>query len=305
VPLQGSLTVSNVVALPAFLASSAASFAALISVPPAQVYAVNVSDIATGASVVVGSIRRQLAGAGSKGVSVTYVARLGKTPTESSVANISAVLASPTLAASTLRSVAAQLGAATQLGAAAFAISVPAAGVVVANAPFTFGATVVIASSSSDSGGAAGGAAAGGIVGAIALACAIWAFRSWKKHGQLPCCRNRKREMFAARDERLEAEETARAIAEAEAQLEAASPPQKPTMDVSSAFGNGSGVPRKPKGDKNAALTVRKLAKRSADAEKAAAAAAAEVAELKRLLAAAKGETTQNPAFGGAAGGAK
>ena len=184
VPLQGGLTVNNVASLPAFLRSSAASFAALINVPAAQVYAVNVSDLATGAFAVVGSVRRQLgASAGSNGVAVTYVVRLGKTPVQSDVANISAVLSSPTLAASTLRAVAVQLGAATQLGAAAYALAVPASGVALKNAPFALGATVIVASAAAaDTSGTTGGAAAGGIVGAIALACCVWARRSYNKH---------------------------------------------------------------------------------------------------------------------------
>ena len=119
-------------ALPAFLQSSAAAFAALISVPPSQIYAVNVSDLATGAVTSVGSVRRrELAGpaGASGGIAVTYVVRLGKTPTEGSVSTIITVLSSPTTAASTLRNVTAQLGAATQLTSAAFALSVPAAGI--------------------------------------------------------------------------------------------------------------------------------------------------------------------------------
>ena len=218
VPLQGGLTVSNIVALPAFLQSSAAAFAALIRVPPSQVYAVNVSqpararrthssaplsplshlpslphlplneraqvtDLATGAFASVGSIRRQLGGSpGSQGVAVTFVVRLGKTPTQADVSNLTAVLASPTLAASTLRSITVQLGAATQLGAAAFALSVPAAGVKLTNAPFVLGVSVVAVSATADNSGAAGGAAAGGIIGAIALACCVWARRSYNKH---------------------------------------------------------------------------------------------------------------------------
>jgi hypothetical protein len=183
VPLQGGLTVSNVVNLPAFLQSSAATFAALIRVPASQLYAVNVTDLATGAFTSVGSVRRQLGGAaGSKGVAVSYVVRLGKTPTEAQVTNISTVLSSPTLAAATLRAVTAQLGAATQLGAAAFAISVPASGVTLANSPFLLGSTVVATAAAADNGSTAGGAAAGGIIGAIALACIVWARRSYAKH---------------------------------------------------------------------------------------------------------------------------
>jgi len=185
VPLQGGLTVSNVVNLPAFLQSSAATFAALIRVPASQLYAVNVTDLATGAFTSVGSVRRQLGGAGSKGVAVAYVARLGKTPTENEVTNISAVLSSPTLAGPTLRAVAAQLGAATQLSAAAFTVSVPAAGIVLANSPFVLGGgTVVVAAAAADSGGSTVGGTVGGIVGAIALACTIWSVRSFRKHGE-------------------------------------------------------------------------------------------------------------------------
>ena len=268
VPLQGGLTVANVAGLRPFLTSSAASFAALISVPPAQVYAVNVSDIATGASTQVGSIRRQLAGAGSLGVAVTYVVRLGKTPRESDVVNISAVLASPTLAASTLRAVAAQLGAATTLGAAAFAVSVPPASVTLANAPFTVGGeTVVVASAASAAGAGSVGAAAGGAAGGIAaIFLAVWIWRSYSKHKTLPCCRDRRSEL-------LSKNEVSRAIAEAEAVLDANAGAASP--------GVAAAKPKGPKPGAQSALIVRKLAQESA-------AAKAEVLALRKQIAAAK-----------------
>jgi hypothetical protein len=276
VPLQGSLTVSNVVALPAFLQSSAASFAALIGVPPALLYAVNITDLATGAFSSVGSVRRQLVGAGSKGVAVTYVVRMGKTPTEAQVTNISATLASPTLAASTLRAVTAQLGAATQLGAAAFAVSVPAAGVTLANSPFVLGSTVVVAASGD---GASGSSSTGGIVGgiicALALACGIWAGRSYSKHGVLPCCRNRALESLRRKSEHNEAVEVERALAEAEAALERSAAP--------AAASSGGAAPRivPPRPKQSKTTVVKQLVEANA-------ATAAEVVRLRQQLAAAK-----------------
>jgi len=272
-PLLGSLTVANVVALPAFLQSSAASFAALIGVPPAQLYAVNITDLATGAFVPVGSVRRQLAGAGSQGVAVTYVVRLGKTPTEKAVVNITAVLASPATIAPVLRAVTAQLGAATQLGAAAFTVAVPASSIAIANAGFTVSGPTVVTDaaaaggSSSNVGGAAGGAA-GGIA---ALFLGVWVWRSYSKHKTLPCCRDRRSEL-------LSKSEVSRAIAEAEAVLE-----KEPAAAPSPGL-----APARPKGPKGgaqqqqqSALIVRKLAQESA-------AAKAEVLALRKQLAAAK-----------------
>ena len=83
-PSGTSLTVGNLVGLPAFLSSSAATLAGLLRVPPANLYAVNVTDRATGSRTQVGLVRRQLAGgAGSGGVTITFVVRLGKTPVQS------------------------------------------------------------------------------------------------------------------------------------------------------------------------------------------------------------------------------
>ena len=273
VPLQGGLTVANVVAQPAFLASSAASFAALIGVTPAQLYAVNVSDLATGAFVAVGSIRRQLAGAGSKGVLVTYVVRLGKTPQESRVANMSAVLASPALAGSTLRAVTLQLGAATQLGAAAFSVSLPPSGIALANSPFVLGGTVVVAAAAADSGGSSVSGTVGGIVAAIALACAIWGARSYAKHGVCPCCRDRAREKRAILSSTFEVNN---ALAEAEAAVGADAASLVPGSGGSGS-GGGGGANKK-------ALAVRRLVEKA----RAADAATAELAEIKKQLAAAK-----------------
>ena len=240
-------------------------------------------------------MRRQLgATASTKGVAVTYVVRLGKTPTESSVTNISAVLSSPTLAASTLRAVAAQLGAATQLGAAAFAVSVPASGIALANSPFVLSGTVVVSAAAADGGGGASstGGIVGGILCALALACGIWAGRSYSKHGVLPCCRDRRRELVVSRSLKSEAVEVTSALAEAERVLEFDA--NVTAAAAAAASGPGAAaVPQRPKSSKADVVKrlVAKAARDSASAEKAAAekaAAAAEVAELRRQLAQAK-----------------
>ena len=273
-PLTGSLTVSNVASLPSsFLRDSAGNFAALLGVPPANLYAVNLTDVATGASLQVGSVRRQLGGLGSLGVRVTFVVRLGKTPSEALVTNMSSVLASPAACAGALRAVATSLGAASGLGAAAYAASVPAAGIALANSPFILSNTVVVAAAAADgSGGAAAatGGIVGGIVCALALACGVWAFRSYSKHKTLPCCRDRRSELLAKQD-------VGRAIAEAEAVLEASAPAPSPGV----AAVPRPGKPKPKAAAAQSALIVRKLAQESA-------AAKAEVAALRKQLAAAK-----------------
>jgi hypothetical protein len=138
VPTGTSLTVGNVAGLPAFLANSAASFAALLRVPPATLYAVNVTDLVTGRSQSVGVIRRrELGGAGSGGVSITYVVRLGKTPVQYTVINMTATLSSPALMAPVLKQVATALASAAGLPASLFSVSAPASELVLANAPFS------------------------------------------------------------------------------------------------------------------------------------------------------------------------
>ena len=286
-PLAGSLTVSNVAALPSsFLRDSAGAFAALLGVPPANLYAVNLTDVATGASLQVGSVRRQLGGIGSLGVRVTFVARLGKTPTEAFVTNVSNVLASPALTASTLRTVATSLGSAAGLGASAYAVTVPASGIALANSPFILGGGAVVVASTGDGGGGGGsatGGIVGGIVGALALACCVWAFRSWSKHGVLPCCRDRKKELVYKRQAQAEQDDVARAIEEAEAAVAPPAPAEAPAKVVAVAR------PTKPKlSAAAAAQSVRKLAVAKAEAERAASAATAELAALKKQLAAAK-----------------
>ena len=81
VPSSTTLSPSQVASYSGFLSSAAASFSSLLSVSPSLLYAVNVTDRATGAAVQVGVVRRLAGGGlGSAGVTVTFVIRLGKTP---------------------------------------------------------------------------------------------------------------------------------------------------------------------------------------------------------------------------------
>jgi len=203
-----SLTVTFVSQQAGFLRSAASAYAGLLGVPASQVYATNVSDRATGAFVVLASVRRALQpaapAAGSRGVAITFVVRLGKTPTQAAVANMSAVLADPARSAQALGQVAGLMCTATGLPPGSFAGSVAAAPTL-ANAPFSIAAPGGGGPTSSAgdgaggaSGGSVGGAAGGGVVAAILLAVGVWAWRSHAKHGVLPCFRDRLREKRAA-----------------------------------------------------------------------------------------------------------
>jgi len=308
---QGPVTASYVAssAGATFLRESAAAFARTLVVPAANVYAVTVTDVATGQAFQVGSLRRALAGAGSLGAAVTFVVRLGKTPTQTQVLNISNTLSSPAAISGALTASASSFAAATGVDVRGLSAVVPPRSVSVANAPFSLTAPAAAAASGADSGASSTGGIVGGIIAALALACAIWGARSYAKHGKLPCFRDRRKEIFYRREEKAEQDLVASAIAEAEAALEVA-------HAGADAASKPAVVARpskpKPKGA-DAALVVRKLSQKSAAAEAAAAAAVAEVAELKRQLAAAQqgtaprraafepteaGETeTANPAF--------
>ena len=139
VPVSTDLTVRNVTGMPSFLPGCTSSFASLLGLPPSSFSAVNLTDFATGDFLAIGSVRRQLSGpAGSRGVAVTYVVRLGKVVTLNATQQLANVLSSPTLAAPALRTVAMVLGASAGLPAAMFNVSVPAASIVLsANAPFS------------------------------------------------------------------------------------------------------------------------------------------------------------------------
>jgi hypothetical protein len=310
-PVQATFVASQ----PGFLAQSAAAFAHTLNQPTSDVYAMNVTDVATGAVVQVGSLRRVLVGSpGSQGVTITYVVRLGKTPTQAELLNVSATLASPSALKGALAATTASLAAASSIDARAFSAAVPAASISVSNSPYSLTPIVVSSASSGDSGSATGGIV-GGILAALALACAVWGMRSYSKHGKCPCCRDRRKELVYRREEKADQELVASAIAEAEAALEVTAPaeaaagPAKPTM--------ARPTKPKPKGS-DAAFVVRKLAQKSAAADAEIAAlrkqlASAkqnddvdkdEVAELRRQLAAAKAAAAAAPPAAAVADGA-
>jgi hypothetical protein len=263
-------------------------------VPPSDLYAVNVTDIATGAFAQVGTVRRQLGGSGSLGVAVTFVARLGKTPTQVEVANYSSVLGSSSACAGTLRAITAALGTATSLGAQAYSAAVPAASIAVANAPFELGggAPAVVATSAGGGAAATGGAAAGGVIAAVILACAIWVRRSYAKHKKLPCLRDRGAEKRRALEARRLADEANEMISE----LSTVTPLHYAASSAEPAAAGAAGGAAAPA---KGMLLVRAISKRNkaleeeaatrareaAAARDEAAAARREVAELKALMA--------------------
>ena len=167
------------------------------------------------------------------------------------------------------------LALATTMPASYFAVGAPT-GASFANSPFVAPASDYIAASSG--GGSSGlGAGLGVAAGVAVLACSIWSFRSWKKHGVLPCSRDRSREVFRQRAADTESVEISSALADAERALAAGAGPATP---ASPAVTGGAGSSK--------ALVVRRLLEKSAREAAAAAAAAAEMAALKKELSEAK-----------------
>jgi len=199
-------------------------YAQLLRVPQARVRAANFTDLATGAIVAASPVPRvrrlAAAAAGSLGVSVSVVVALGKTPTEQETINYNTALSAagaPAMAA-LQASITQAVASNARAPASAFSTGAPAS-VSFVGSPFissTNTVVVVAASSPASVAPAAGGAAAGGITGAILLACAVWSYRSWSKHGELPCFRNRKREELFKKASAAESVEVTSAIAEAE-----------------------------------------------------------------------------------------
>ena len=221
--------------------------------------------------------RRLAAAAGSLGVSVSVVVALGKTPTEQQTIDFQAALSTPgdklvALQANIVQAVATNARA----PASAFAASAPT-GARFVGSPFISQSSTAAAAAGSAA-PVAGGAAAGGVIGAILLACAVWSYRSYAKHGQLPCCRDRKSEVLSRRNEAFEAAEVAQALAEAETALEVTGPAGVAAAPVFR--------PARPVGAKSA--VVKRLVDVNAQLAAREAKAAAEVAELKRQLSVAK-----------------
>ena len=296
IPSGTTITPSQVAAQPGALAQAAASFAALLMVAPANVYAVNVSDRATGAWTTAGlrsvRIRRLQAPSPSKapgGVTVTFVVRLGKVPTQASVMNMSAVLSSP-LASRAMGVTGSALSAA--LGLPASSVGASISSVALQYAPFAISAdgttTTINTSSTTLSPGGIVGAAIGAVVVSVALAVGVWARRSYAKHGKLPWTRDRKKELFARKSREAEVYEVENALAEAEKALE---------ERESARFGGGAAAAPKPKGKRSKSAVVKQLLEKEAEQARELAAAArekeakdAEVAALRAQLKEAKKE---------------
>jgi len=203
-PSGGALLPAAAVAAPAVLAQISASFSSLLGVPAASVRVTSVTDIAAQTSLFflppppspkAASRLRLLGGAaGSLGCSVNMSVDLGTTSPAALSASASKLLVQ--LAASPVSFFAPIVAkAATAAGISAGALAPALAAASISSvAAFTVPQPAA-ASSGGDSGGGSAGPAAGGAIGGIvALVLAIWSFRSWRKHGSLPCCRNRKKE---------------------------------------------------------------------------------------------------------------
>ena len=261
----------------------AAGYASLLRVAEAQVGVKNFTDVATGAVVAAAAnpagyagSRRRLGAApvpGSQGVSVSLVVILGKTPTELETMNMQAALtatSSPQLAA-LQTSILTAVSVATTVPSNYFKVGAPTS-VGFYNSPFIAAPAVSAASSSGSDSGSGLGVGLGIAAAVAVLACAVWSFRSWKKHGVLPCCRDRAREKRNMLSNTTAQIEVDNALAQAEAMIGA-------DVDAAAKFGGGAGGVANKK-----ALAVKRLVEKA----KAADSAAAELAEIKLQLAAAK-----------------
>ena len=273
-----ALTPASVAAQPGFLASVSSSVAAVLGLPPtAAAKVVAITDVASGTVWLAPPGSRRLGGAaGSKGVYMTIAINVGKVPQQELLVNLTTVIGTPAFASALGARVISSLARLASQPLASFTSSVSPP--TVANSQFVVAPVVVVAATSGSAGSAssaAGGGAAGGVVGAIALACGVWSYRSYKKHNALPCFRNRNKEKLLRMSQATEQAEMARALAEAAGPVT--------TMDVS----------RSAPSAQDKANAVRALAASKKKAELDAAAAQAELAELKRQMAA--GREQANP----------
>jgi len=278
----GALRPGDIASSVQLMHAIASGFATLLNIAESQIAIKNITDIATGVVVAAAanpagftSRRRRLAGAaGSQGVSVSIVAHLGKTPTEQATLNMQAALAASgapqfvALQASITRS----LALATTMPASYFAVGAPTSASF-ANSPFVAPASDSIAAGPG-SGSSGLGAGLGVAAGVAVLACGLWCFRSWSKHGVLPCNRDRSREVFRKRAADSESVEISNALAEAERALVVGSTPLTPK---SPALAGGAGSSK--------AMVVRRLLEKSAREAEEVAALKKELLEAKALKA--------------------
>ena len=91
------------------------------------------------------------------------------------------------------------IAASGSVPASALATNIDASSVAFANLPFLMAASPVPTVSASSGGGNSTGAIVGAVLGITAAFLAIWSWRSWAKHGKLPCCRDRGAEKRVSR----------------------------------------------------------------------------------------------------------
>ena len=197
-----SLPVNAIVAYPAVSSAIRATFASYLGVSLGSVGIANVSDVATGAQAnlaglgLSGGRRLQRAAAGSMGVRISIRANLGKAPSQAALnsmvtnlqgapSSLFAPIISPlvTYYFDGSAATASKLGGAVETSTITLAntnlIVLPAAGALAAS------------SASSGDSSSTTGVGVGLGVGLTVLFLAIWSWRSWTKHGVLPCFRDR------------------------------------------------------------------------------------------------------------------
>jgi len=207
---------------------------------------------------------------------------LGKTPSEASAVAMQTALTSLSPTSAIFTAINGQVASALSIPVALLTTAYSPSSVSFANSPFLStnggGAGAGAGSGSGNSGG--GGNSTSAIIGvvlgvALVFFVAVWMWRSWAKHGKLPCFRDRgaeKRAALAAMAERnagtVEGELTVRALASTVAALKAELAAKK-ALEIAERNAGGA---------RDANLTVSPLAKARAEAaaEGAVAAAASE-----------------------------
>lgn len=228
---------------------------------------------ATGQTTIVSKRILAAAAPGSSGVRFDLRVNLGKTPTELDTTVMQSSLLALTPQSSLFQNVAAAVASATSLSPSQYSAAVLPSSVGFVNSPFLSAAPAVAASSSSG-GGNSSSTIIGVVLGvALVFFVAVWMWRSWAKHGKLPCFRDRgaeKRAALAAMADRnsgaAEGELTVRALASTVAALKAELAAKK-ALEIAE---------RNAGSERDASLTVSPLAKARAEAAAESAVAAVE-----------------------------
>jgi hypothetical protein len=237
VPTGTILRISDVIGQRAVMTAITTGFARLLGVDASDVVVANVTDIATGTSVrparrlgEVALAARALAGVGTLGVSISMLVNLGKTPLQADIADQLSSLSTLAPQSALFASIVSAIAASGAAPASALATSVDASSVVFSNLPFLMAPSPVpaVAATTSSSGNSTS-TIVGVVLGVVIVGfVAIWMWRSWSKHGKLPCFRDRgaeKRAALASAASRNTASEegdlTVRTLANTVAQLKA------------------------------------------------------------------------------------